>query len=143
MSSYDFWVEGRPIAQPRPRMTKGGHVYTPEGKVRPWKEAIAAACRAKMDRPFQGGVRVHLRFLMPLTKLEAKKKPADRVPHCKKPDIDNLTKAVLDAIQKIAFGDDAQVAFFSADKVICAHGDEPGVQVFLEGRHDEFDSCGM
>jgi Holliday junction resolvase RusA-like endonuclease len=39
------------------------------------------------------------------------------MPKTKKPDIDNLTKAILDALNGIAWNDDAQVAQITAKKV--------------------------
>lgn len=50
------------------------------------------------------------------------------VPHCKKPDIDNYLKYILDCMSGIVFKDDAQVWSISAKKV---YGVEPCTEIFV------------
>lgn len=59
-------------------------------------------------------------FVVPMPKSWSKKKRAamDGTPHQQKPDIDNLTKALLDAI----FDDDSRVYQISTSKVWGVHG---------------------
>jgi Holliday junction resolvase RusA-like endonuclease len=55
---------------------------------------------------------------MPIPKGMAKKLRLDpRTPHFKRPDIDNLSKWVLDNANSICFSDDAQVSILIAMKV--------------------------
>lgn len=53
----------------------------------------------------------------------------ERVPHEKKPDLDNLAKSVLDALNGIVWRDDAQVASLSMSKQIAAGDECPGVLI--------------
>ena len=49
--------------------------------------------------------------------------------HTKKPDVDNLVKAVKDALKGLLYQDDAQIIHLEASK---AYGPEPGVTIALE-----------
>ena len=46
----------------------------------------------------------------------------------KKPDIDNIGKVVMDALNKIAFDDDSQVIKLLVEKV---YGEEPRVEITI------------
>jgi len=52
--------------------------------------------------------------------------------HIKKPDGDNVGKAVLDGLNKVAFADDSQVAQFTVAKF---YADEPCVMVDVRQIH--------
>ena len=51
-----------------------------------------------------------------------------------KPDLDNISKIILDALNKVAFNDDKQVAQLSITK---RYGEQPFVKVYLE----EYNPC--
>ena len=91
----DFFVSGSPKAQPRPRMTKGGHVYTPDSAM-DWKEAVSVACRLRVKETITRPVRLAVYFCFPMPKRI--KAGGGVSPHVSKPDADNLLKAVMDAM---------------------------------------------
>jgi Holliday junction resolvase RusA-like endonuclease len=49
----------------------------------------------------------------------------------KKPDLDNVAKLVLDALNGLAFRDDVDVVHMQVDKVFALYGQQPHVQVRL------------
>lgn len=49
--------------------------------------------------------------------------------HTKKPDIDNLIKFVLDALNKVFWKDDSQVVFVCAEKL---YNDREGIRILIE-----------
>lgn len=118
-----FWVAGAPKAQPRPRMTRKGHVYNPSS-ANEWKERIMWRARESgVRKPLIGPVKVTLSFV-----LSGKK---DGAPHITKPDADNLEKALLDSLTAVgAWHDDAQVFDLHTVKRV---GDPQGVLVTIEG----------
>ena len=65
-----------------------------------------------------------------------KKKPMPRVRHTKKPDRDNLEKALMDALKGIVWIDDAQVCDGSIRKWIAAGDEQPGVHVVIRQLED-------
>jgi Holliday junction resolvase RusA-like endonuclease len=115
-----FSVPGNPVPQPRPRVsTRGGfaRAYVPaKHPVHAYRQAIAAAARdaglAKTDDPI--GVVIDAVFCRPkshLTKAGVKA----TAPLLPRPDVDNIGKAVLDALQDV-IGDDTCVARLVVEK---------------------------
>ncbi|NDD52854.1 RusA family crossover junction endodeoxyribonuclease [bacterium] len=107
-----FVVPGEPIAQPRQRHTKTGRNYIPaDHPIHAWKKAIAFWCPAKYL--FEGSVELRVDFHM---KRPKSMKPGQVKPCTKKPDLDNLYKAVADALNGIAYIDDSQIIKVVASK---------------------------
>ena len=121
----DFFVSGVPKAQPRVKaFVRGGHagVYTPDS-AESWKQAVRRETVANAPESLVAwSVRVELDFFLPRPKAHHKRdgsvKANSPVWHCKKPDLDNLIKAVVDAItdtQRVWL-DDSQICQISATK---------------------------
>ena len=68
----------------------------------------------------------------PIPKSTSKRKAAALIGkwHTKKPDADNVAKAVLDALNGYAYPDDSAVSKLSVEKV---YSDPPGVYVQITG----------
>ena len=90
--------------------------------VKGWQHLIAAAftealsALAPDDRHLiAGGARIEIIYCLPRPKALSRPKHA-AAEHTKKPDLDKLTRAVLDALTGIAWSDDAQVCELVAYK---------------------------
>lgn len=108
-----FRVPGAPQGKGRPRFTKGGITYTPTA-TRQYEDLIAYAYRLQGGRHFgHVPLRVVITAVFPVPKSYGKKVRdqigAGIVRPMKKPDGDNIEKAVLDALNGIAYHDDIQV----------------------------------
>lgn len=109
MTMARVWVSGTPKAQPRPkafaRVINGeptARVYDP-GTAEGWKGSIALACR-KDGPPFDCPIELEGVFWFPRPKaLLRKKDPVGPIPHTKKPDLDNLVKAVKDCMTDLGW----------------------------------------
>jgi Holliday junction resolvase RusA-like endonuclease len=123
--NLDFFVSGIPKAQPRDKeFVRGGHagVYTPDG-AETWKQEVRRQATTNAPESIlTGPIRVELDFFLPRPKTHLTKhgtpKAKSPVWHCKKPDLDNLIKAVTDAItdtQKVWL-DDSQICEITATK---------------------------
>jgi Holliday junction resolvase RusA-like endonuclease len=77
-----------------------------------------------------GPLRVDLFFVLPRPR-----KATDTGQATRKPDLDNLTKTILDALNGIAWVDDAQVVELKATKRFVEDGASfgPGVRITVEG----------
>lgn len=110
-----FFVPGPPVGKERPRMTRSGRVYTPKRTVEYERKvrlcALAAGVRRKA-RPAAIALRVHIFVRNPRAR----------------PDADNIAKAICDALNGVAYDDDAQVVDLHARK-LHAGDREPGVAV--------------
>jgi Holliday junction resolvase RusA-like endonuclease len=111
---YSAFVRGIPKAQPRPRMTRTGHAYNPDA-AKEWKKAIQAAFLPLREETIDEketideAVALEVCFFMPRPK--GMKKTNEAVPHTKKPDADNLLKAVMDALTDIKIWRDDSLVF--------------------------------
>lgn len=120
-------VFGNPVAQPRPRATaRGGfaRVYNPS-TADEWKDAIRLAA-IEHGETFDGPVSLAITFYMPKPK---RHKAGSQ--HMTKPDLDNLVKAVMDALTKAGWWkDDCQVVSLVASKHYEMKGQElPGAHI--------------
>jgi crossover junction endodeoxyribonuclease RusA len=122
-----FTVIGDPVPQGSKRHVGNGVMIESGGApLKSWRSLLAdAAFAARPADPFDGPTEVVLRFRLHRPKTAKKKEYADR-----RPDIDKLTRAVLDALtvaQVIA--DDARVVSLSVEKMFETPGYPPGVYV--------------
>jgi Holliday junction resolvase RusA-like endonuclease len=115
----DFKVPGVPRAKGRPRMTKAGHAYTPS-KTAQAEESFLVLAMAHFPRPLNGPLRLELSFTFPIPVSWPKRKRAAALNlefgHTGRPDIDNLIKLVLDALNGRAWIDDRQIYSLEASK---------------------------
>ncbi len=119
-------IPGEPVAKGRPRFAKSGHAFTP-AKTRSAEGLISLIGRAAMKgrAPFSGPISVDVFLVMGIPKSASKKRRAAMERGgwpTKRPDIDNLAKAPLDAMNGIVFYDDCQIVKLSATKV---YGEAP------------------
>ena len=109
MASVSFDVFGKVSGKGRPRFTRGGHAYTPKG-TRDYEMAIREAFEnapGRPQEPFSGPIAVCIITYRQLPKSTPKSVCSE--PDTHKPDIDNVAKIVLDALNGVAWEDDAQV----------------------------------
>jgi Holliday junction resolvase RusA-like endonuclease len=124
---YHLFVNGIPKAQPRPRMTASGHVYNP-CSADAWKEIVRTAFVPFHKPPIANPIRLRVSFFLPRPKAM---KGEAAVPHAKKPDVDNLLKAVMDAMTVAGvWKDDALVYATEAGKWYAAG--KTGAQIIVE-----------
>lgn len=114
MNSISIMVKGHPIAQPRPRaMIRGGkvHVYNKDTS-KAWKESIMIGFRKYSNLEIDSPVRVVIGYYFKRPKSLLRKKDLfDPFPHTKKPDLDNLDKAVLDALTELGVWKDDSLVY--------------------------------
>ena len=116
----EFIVEGDPQGKARPRFSqKSGTVYTPTKTVRYERlirKAFLDAGGNTIPSDCYVGITVDAYFQIPKSYTKGKRLACQHNINrpAKKPDIDNSLKAVLDALNKVAYEDDKQVI-----EVIC------------------------
>jgi Holliday junction resolvase RusA-like endonuclease len=120
-----------PIAKGRPRFRAMGRfvkVYTP-AETRKYEAEIARLSRPfAPEAPLAGPLEISLVFSMP----RPKHIPKDRLGHpSAKPDLDNLEKAVMDALNGIFWVDDALVVAKGARKVYAGE-QGPGIWIAIK-----------
>lgn len=116
----EIFIKGPVVPLERARHTKSGHVYTP-AKSQNWKEYVASETKSYMNKnkltPFDvGPLQMDLVFTMYIPKADRKKELGGKY-HPKKPDSDNLTKGIKDALEGVCYKNDSQVARLHIDKI--------------------------
>ena len=133
----EFNVPGEPRGKERHRTGKYG-TYTPSKTVKYEKE-IQKAFRSYWDipeLPFPGKkpLTVSIAAYNKIPKSESKKTKSEmainKIRPSKKPDVDNIAKVVMDALNGVAWKDDAQVVGLIVRKYYAQ--DEPFIHVILE-----------
>ena len=118
--SLTFSVPGEPVPQPRPRVsTRGGfaRAYVPaKHPVHAYRQSLAAAARDAGLSETGGPLNVVIDAVFGRPKSHMRKSGvrAD-APRLPRPDVDNIAKAVLDALQDV-MGDDTLVARLVVEK---------------------------
>lgn len=110
-----------PVAKGRPRLARGGFVYTPK-ETRIFERKVSEYLRLKYwGTPLTGPVFFSINFYLTKPKSVKRKYPSVR------PDADNFIKALLDACNGILFKDDAQIVVLNAAKI---YG-EPRIEILM------------
>lgn len=112
----------------RPRITRSGHAYTPaktvqyERLVRNCAIQVLSLARKEWNATAPMMVRIAVLKQVPKSWSKQKKRMAIGTPCTVKPDLDNIQKAILDALNGIAFNDDRQVYSITVTKhwTLCA-----------------------
>lgn len=116
---FTFTISGEPQGKARPRVTTRG-TYTPK-KTKDYERLVQWEYRKQGGRDYgerQLQVEITANFQIP------KSKPrkvvvdmlAGQVRPTKKPDCDNIAKAILDALNGIAYHDDSQIVTLAVEK---------------------------
>ena len=132
---FEFTIPGKPCGKGRPRFTKSGHTFTPEKTVN-YETLVKLAFRQAYPsaEPIAAKVEVIAKikayYPIPVSaskKLQARMRAGQMKPTTK-PDTDNIAKICLDALNGIAYHDDAQIVELQVSKL---YSDEPRVAVWL------------
>lgn len=136
---YSFTVPGEPVAKGRARaFVRAGRVahYTPS-KTANYESRVATFAKQAMAgaEPFSGAVALSVvaRFSIPASWSKKRRQAAmDGLEHVtKRPDLDNVLKAIKDGMNGIAWLDDSQVVRLVDCRKVYA--DQPGVDVIVAG----------
>lgn len=131
-----FIVPGGPVGKARPRMTRSGHAYTPEKTVS-YENLVKMRFIEKYPDwvPVAGEAKIKLIAYYPIPKSASKRKRIEMdigtIRPTKKPDVDNIMKAIADALNGIAYVDDSQIVTAEVRKYYSA---TPRVEVEIDFR---------
>lgn len=134
-----FTVPAIPIAQPRPRaVAVNGRARVFGAPKSHAVHAFKATCRMAAQQAYRGppidrrtGVSIEMLFILPRPSGLPKRFGMDRFPHVKKPDFDNLEKAVVDSLTGICWVDDSQLCSIRTKKFVAAEDEAPHVEIYF------------
>ena len=132
---YEFEVPGKITGKGRPRVnTTTAIAYTPN-KTKEYEELVKQyfIIKNRGVKPLEGRISVAIKAYFGIPKNASKKQREEmlnnNISPVKKPDIDNIAKIILDALNKLAFNDDNQIIKLSIEKV---YSEEEKVSVLIE-----------
>lgn len=132
---YEFEVPGTIKGKGRPRVNSyTGMIYTPT-TTKDYESLIEQYFLLKYPRfkTLEGRLAVNITatFNIPKStkKSDREKMLQNEISPTKKPDIDNIVKIILDAMNKFAFKDDTQITKLSVEKI---YGEEEKVHIEIE-----------
>ena len=127
-------IPGKPVPKGRPRVVQGGRrTYTPK-RTAQWEAQARNVIGEAMDE--QGwakapkGQPLHAEITVVFPRKKALRKTGGRVIHAVRPDLDNIVKAVKDALD-VAMHDDGQIVRLTAEKFYAAAGEDAHIAVRL------------
>lgn len=129
-------IPGVPVGKGRPKFsTFNGHAvaYTPEKTVN-YETLVKLSFQQSDEKAFdrETQLRAEIIAYFPIPKSTSKKKRDEMerglIFPTKKPDTDNIAKAILDALNGLAYYDDAQVVHLEVQK---RYSNEPRAEVFI------------
>lgn len=119
---YEFEVPGKIIGKGRPRLNSyTGVVYTPT-RTKDYESLVEQYFLLKYPRfkVLEGRIKVSIiaYFSIPKTtkKADINEMLENNISPTKKPDIDNIVKAILDSMNEFAFKDDNQITKLEVEK---------------------------
>lgn len=128
MAALAFTIPGAPRGKGRPRASRfagGVRLYT-DAKTANYEGLIAYAAQQALGgrEPLAGALVVSVLVRIAPTQSASKRARAEMLAGAqhptKKPDLDNIVKAVLDGCNGVAFRDDALVCWINAGKIYAA-----------------------
>lgn len=132
---YELEVPGKITGKGRPRVnTITAIAYTPN-KTKEYEDLIKQYFIMKFRgiKPLDGRISVTIKAYFSIPKNTSKAKTEEMLNNtispAKKPDIDNIAKIILDALNKLAFNDDNQITKLNIEKV---YSEEEKVSILIE-----------
>ena len=142
MKAYQFIVEGQPKGKGRPRFTTSGgypRTYTPL-ETRRYEERIRECFFEQVKEPIEKDkidtLQIIAFYQVPASESKKRKQLMidGKLSPTVKPDLDNVIKVVLDALNGIAYNDDKQLLNIYASKF---YGAKPMLMVQLSEIEEE------
>ena len=133
MEPIKIIIPGEPCGKGRPRFRRDGSPYTPEKTANyetlvKWKYQQAAHGASFGDAPVEMVVCAYFKIPTSASKSKREQMRGRLLLPTKKPDADNILKIIADALNGIAYHDDAQIVH--ADVYKC-YSEEPRVEVAI------------
>ncbi|WP_373116429.1 RusA family crossover junction endodeoxyribonuclease [Holdemania massiliensis] len=134
MIALRFEVQGEPKAKARPRVTRSGIAYTPKNTIL-YENLVRTSFQQyypdhiPIDCEVEAIITAY--FSIPKSASQRKKELMNfgLISPTKKPDLDNIAKAVLDSLNGIAYKDDSQIVSMW---VVKKYSERPRVEVILK-----------
>lgn len=120
----EFIIEGKVKPKQSFRYTRFGHKYTPRD-IKQYARDIQYSFYAKypkwlpsmfFEKPLRAEIEVYIKMPQSFSKIKKQRAVAGEIRPLIKPDVDNCTKNIFDALNGIVYPDDKQIVELSVKK---------------------------
>ena len=139
MACRSIVIPGKPLGKQRPRVLKSGITYTPKKTVN-YETFVKMMYLEKYagEKPFEGPVSVEIVALYQIPKSASKKRKEamkrGAIKPTVRPDVDNISKIITDALNGVAYLDDKQIIECSVNK---CYAEAPAVLVSISELNED------
>lgn len=136
MIRLQFEVQGEPKAKARPRVTRSGIAYTPKNTIL-YENLVRTSFQQSypdhvpLDCEMQAIITAYFSIPKSVSNKKRELMSFGLINPTKKPDLDNIAKAILDSLNGIAYKDDSQIVSLLISK---KYSDRPRVEITLKER---------
>lgn len=127
MKEISFYYEIEPVPKARPRLGRNG-TYTP-AKTKDFENAIKKITTEELASAFFPEFPKESPLFFQVEFYLKPPKKNKRVMPVVKPDLDNLTKTIMDALNGLAYNDDNQICKIKASKY---YSERPHIKVLIQ-----------
>lgn len=128
MLQVDFTVPGQPRGKGRPRFARRGNFVTTytDAKTSSYEDQIRFYALRAMggNKPLTTALEAFIHVRLPMPQSYSKKRTEACLSGlerpCKKPDLDNIIKAMMDGMNEVIYDDDVQIVSITATKLYAA-----------------------
>lgn len=125
--AVDLFVPGRPAPQGSKRHVGNGIMVESSKAVAPWRTTVAwHAAQEFTGSVLDGPLAVEIEFVMPRPASCPKRSTPAAI---KRPDVDKLARAVLDALSSVVWRDDSLIVDLHPTKRLAEIGETPGARI--------------
>ncbi len=141
----DFFVHGMPAPQGSKRHLGNGIMVESSKRVKPWRTDVRETALKQMvehgyESPPTGAIAATIFFYLPRPKGHyrtgknaGRLRPSAPCHHFKRPDVDKLGRAILDALTGVCWADDAQLTVVTLGKYYTnRESPNPGVLIAIQ-----------
>lgn len=132
-----FTVIGEPVGKGRPRFTRSGRTYTPEATANyetlvKWSWQNAHGTPAPADAQLRMTVDAYFKQPQTGSRIKHERMNHGEIRPTKKPDGDNILKAIADALNGLAYHDDSQIVEMTVRKWYAPEWTQPRAEITIE-----------
>lgn len=131
--TVSFVIPTAPLGKERPRLAGKGAIYTPT-KTKAYENFIKGCYIEQCGdvsfgaRSIKMDVKAYVPLISKLKKAEREAALRGELKPTAKPDADNILKAILDALNELAYDDDRAIYKISVERI---YSDEPRTEVLI------------
>lgn len=124
-------IPGEPVAKGRARITKRGIAYTP-AKTKNYEvlvqELFIISKQGFLEGPLKADIKAYFTISQSKSKKQKEQMAAGEIKPTRRPDLDNVAKSVLDALNGLAYNDDSQIVELNISK---QYSDRPRLELTI------------